>query len=120
MQVPYPQYIAQAGSNIRNPALSGNLQNETGIGFFQQFLPNLVSLALIVGALIFFFVLILGAIQWITSGGDKANTEAARGKITAGLVGIIILFSVFALVKVAEGFFGVNITNIDIGPLILR
>ena len=110
-------YLAQ----ITNPAL-GNLDNPSnrGIGFFQQLIPALIGLAFVGGSLIFFFMLVLGAIQWITSGGDKAAVEGARGRITQALVGIILLFSVFAIVKLIETFFNINILSIDIGPLTIK
>lgn len=107
------------GNNLYNPAI-GNLGNNSGISFVQQLIPSLVGLAFVVGVLIFFFMLLLGAIQWISSGGDKAAVEGARGKITQALVGIIVLFSVFAIIKVVETFFGINILTLDIGPLIIK
>lgn len=106
-----------AQETIQNPALGPNLQGKTGIGFFQSFVPNLVGIAFVIGALVFFFVMIIGAIQWITSGGDKASLESARGKIVNAIVGFIILLAVFALLKVIEDFFAINILILDIGPL---
>jgi hypothetical protein len=106
-------------SGITNPGI-GNLNNNSGIGFFQQLIPSLIGLAFIVGAIVFFFMLILGAIQWITSGGDKNAVESARGRIGQALIGIIILFSVFAIVKVVENIFGINILMLDITPLIIH
>lgn len=100
---------------IENPV--GPLKGGTGLEFFQSFIPNLIGLSFIVGAVVFFFVMIVGAIQWITSGGDKAAIEAARGKISNAIVGFIILLAVFALLKVIEDFFGFNILTLDIGPL---
>jgi uncharacterized membrane protein YtjA (UPF0391 family) len=54
--------------------------------------------------LVFFFSLILvliylvwGGVQWITAGGDKAGLEAARGKITGAIVGLIIVAVAFAI-----------------------
>lgn len=102
---------------ITNPALGPNLQGKTGIEFFQDLLPRAVGLVFVIGAIIFFFIMLVGAIQWISSGGDKAAIEAARGKITNALVGIVILFAVFALMKLIEDFFGFNILTLDIGPL---
>ncbi len=106
---------------ITNPALSDNLQEilqtEGGIGFLQRLLPNLVGLIFVIGVIIFFFILVIGAIQWITSGGDKAAVEQARGKVVNALVGIVILFSSFAIIKLVESFFGTNILTLDIGPL---
>lgn len=54
--------------------------------------------------LVFFFSLMLvliylvwGGIQWITAGGDKAGLEAARGKITGAIVGLIVVAVAFAI-----------------------
>lgn len=109
-----------SGGIIKNPVLGPRLQGRTGLQFFQTFIPNLVTLALIIGTVIFLFILIIGAIQWISSGGDKNALEGARSKITNALIGIIILFAVFALLKVIENFFGIKILTLDIGPLIIK
>ena len=113
-------YPLNAGTNeITNPAL-GKLTNQTGVSFFQNLLPRLVTLGFIAGVLIFFFMLVMGAIQWISSGGDKQGLEAARGRITNALVGLIILFAAFAIVKLIESFFGISILTLDIASLIIQ
>lgn len=104
---------------IKNPIL-GNLSNETGVSFFQKLLPALVNLLLIGGVLVFFFILVTGAIQWISSGGDKQGIESARSKITNALIGIVILFAVFAVLKLIENFFHISILTLDINKLIIR
>lgn len=104
-------------SQITNPALGPSLQGESGLGFFQSFIPRMVGLAFVIGSLIFFFVMVIGAIQWISSGGDKAAIEGARGKISNAIIGFVILLAIFALLKVIEDFFGFNILTLDIGPL---
>jgi len=110
--------------NISNPAFSevlqGILSRDTSSTFFNIFLPKAITLILIVGVVIFLFMLIMGAIQWISSGGDKGGLEAARSKITNALIGIIILFSVFAVAKLIETFFGISILTLDIGSLIIK
>ncbi len=106
-------------SGINNPAL-GNLSNCDSVFFFSQLIQGLIGLAFVVGSVLFFFMLLIGAIQWITSGGDKGAVEAARGRVTQALIGIVVLFSVFAIIKLIEGFFGINILLIDIGPLIIK
>ena len=102
---------------ITNPALKESIREQEGITFFQKFLPNLLTLGLIIGAVFFFFILIVGAIQWISSGGDKNALEEAKHKITNAIVGMIILFSVFAILKLIENFFGISILTLDIGSL---
>lgn len=107
-------------AGINNPVLGPKLQGKTGLQFFQAFLPKLLTLGLIIGVLFFFFVLVVGAIQWISSGGDKNALEEAKHKITNAIVGIVILFSVFAILKLIENFFGVSILTLDIGSLVIQ
>ena len=45
-----------------------------------------LSLILILAGLSFFFILVVGGVKWILSGGDKAHTEGARNQITATLL----------------------------------
>ena len=106
-------------SEIKNPVLGTLGENGSGLSFFQGFIPGLIGLAFVAGTIIFFFILVLGAIQWISSGGDKQGLEAARGKITNAIIGIIILFSLFAILSLVETFFGIKIMALDIGPLVI-
>jgi len=68
-----------------------------------------ISAVLIVAAILFFFMLIFGGIRWIMSGGDKANTEAARGQVTAAIVGLIIVFSAWAIIQLLQTVFGIDL-----------
>lgn len=119
-----PDLPEESSGGITNPALGpglqGILEGEGGAGFLQRFLPALVNLFFIVGTVIFLFMLIWGAIAWISSGGDKAAIESARGRITAALVGIVVLLSTFAIIVVIESFFGVDILTLDISVLRIR
>ncbi len=102
---------------IKNPALGDSLNELSGEEFLAKLFPALVGWIFVVGTVGFFFMMIAGAIQWIFSGGDKGALEQAKGRITNALVGIILLFSTFAIISMIETFFGINILTIDIGPL---
>lgn len=104
-------------AQITNPALGPSLQEKSGVSFFQSAIPNMIGLAFVVGSLIFFFVMIVAAIQWITSGGDKQALESARGKLTNAIVGFVVLLLIFVILKVIQDFFGLDILSLDIGPL---
>lgn len=106
---------------LNNPALKGtSLQGKTGTSFFAAFLPKLIGVTLTIGVLIFFGVFLLGAIQWIMSGGDKQALEGARAKITNGIIGLVVLFIAFAVMQLIERFFGINVLTIDFGPLVIQ
>jgi len=59
-------------------------------------------------ALLVFLYLILGGIQWITSGGDKGKTEEARNKITAAVIGLIVLAAAYAVLQIMLSFLGIG------------
>lgn len=73
-----------------------------------------IRLILVIAALVFFFILVIGGIQWIVSGGDKAQTEGARGRITAALVGLVIVFAAWAIVQLINVFFGIDIFSLSL------
>jgi hypothetical protein len=102
---------------ITNPALGEGVRNLSGTEFFNKLLPNLISLSFVVGAIIFVAIIIVGAIQWIISGGDKAGIESARSKITNAIIGLVILLSLFAIIYVLENFFGIKLLELKINFL---
>ena len=87
-----------------------NLNNIT----ISSIISALIILVLIVAAIVFFFILVIGGIRYITSGGDKAQTEAARGQITAALIGLVIVFAAWAIISLVNAFFGINILSLDV------
>lgn len=60
-------------------------------------ISTLLSFVMALAALIVFLYLIWGGIEWITSGGDKSKTENARNKITAAVLGLIVLAASYAI-----------------------
>lgn len=94
---------------ITNTALSDILQGLTGAEFLSRLINVLIEVALIGGAVIFLFMLLWGGIGWMTSGGDKTATEAARGRVTSAVIGLALLLFAFAIIKLIGSLFGINL-----------
>lgn len=81
-------------------------------------IPNIVAgairLILVIAALVAFVFLIIGGIRWVTSGGDKEKTARAQQTLTAALVGLVIVFASWAIIKLIETFFGIQILTLEI------
>lgn len=78
-------------------------------GFFNDIgvlINGLLNFVMVLAALLVFGYLIWGGIEYITSGGDKGKTESARNKITAAVVGLIILAASYAILLLVLGFLG--------------
>lgn len=108
-----------AAENITNPALDSGLQgmlSPTDPGmFFQKAIPSLIGFGFMVGSIIFIFMLIIGGIQWITSGQDKAGLEAAKSRVTHALIGMAVLLSTYAILSILEAFFGMDLKVVNLG-----
>ncbi len=109
---------------ITNPALRETLQGFTAddnpAAFFDRLLPNLLTVAFIIGTLYFVYVIINSALHWILSQGDKQSLEGARHGVQNAFMGLIVLFSLYAVLNVLENFFGIDILTLDIAPLIIQ
>lgn len=86
-----------------------------------EVLTFIIRFFFIVAGLIALIYLLLGALAWITSGGNKESVDKAREKIQAALVGLILIFVVLALVAVIENIFfpgnsGLGITKPIVFP----
>lgn len=103
-------FLAQNTINLAPAAGFEALSNLS----FESLVSTAITFILIIAAVVFFFMLILGGLKWILSGGDKAQTEAARNQITAALVGLVIVFAAWAIAGIVNQIFQVNIFNITL------
>jgi hypothetical protein len=75
---------------------------------FQLFISQIIGVISIVAIIWFIFLLLTGGISYMSAGGDKGAVEAARKKITNGIIGLVItLFGIF-LVNLLGQFFGIQ------------
>jgi hypothetical protein len=72
-------------------------------------ISRVISVAFITAGILTFALLVMGGIEWLTSGGDKGKTENARNRITAAIVGLAIVAASWALMKLIAYFFGVDV-----------
>ncbi len=96
--------------NIDAPEQFSNLQNID----FGGLITIVITFAIIIAALAFFFMLVLGGVKWITSGGDKGKVESARSQITSALIGLVIVFAAWAILSIVENFFHVNLRSFNL------
>ena len=92
----------------------GPLGNPTGTGIntFNTFLSSVIGLMTLIAFIWFTFTLITGAIGIMNAGGDKAAIEAARKKITNGIVGVVIVISSIFILSLIGTIFGIPFLDI--------
>ncbi|MDD3679245.1 MAG: pilin [Candidatus Shapirobacteria bacterium] len=98
--VVYAQEIA-----IQPPDSAGTLNTIT----VENLISGTITLVFIAASLVFFFMLVAGGIKWMMAGGDKEKAGEARSQLTSALIGLIVIFLAWAISKLLETLFGVNI-----------
>lgn len=78
---------------------------------------NILTIVFSIAVLLVLFYLILGAFEWITSGGEKEGVGKARGKIINALIGLAILALAFLIVRIAGQLVNVNVFNLSLPAL---
>lgn len=108
-------FLSTVFAQANDLSITPDSQFDTPAGFeIGQIVSWAVTAVLVVAGLIFFFMLIIGGLRWILSGGDKAATESARGQITAALIGLVIVFSAWAIAQLINTIFGINILTLTV------
>jgi len=78
--------------------------------YFSRF----VSVAIEFGGIALFVMLLIGGFNYLTSGGNPQQAEAAKKTITYAIFGIVLLEMSFLILKLIQEFTGVNVTEFKI------
>ncbi len=73
-----------------------------------------LNLLMIVAVLFFFLSLITGGIKMMLSFGNKDKMDTARRQLVNAVIGIVLVFSAWAIASLVETFFGISLLNFDI------
>ena len=110
MAIAAPIYAADISITPKSGSSLESLKELTAGGI----ISGAISLILILVALVFFFILVIGGLKWITSGGDEKKVAAARAQITNALIGLVIVFAAWAIMSLIGTVFGISLTNLTI------
>lgn len=96
---------------IERPLVDGK---PVGFSTLGDFIQKTLTLSFMVAVIVVLAMLIWGAFEWITSGGDKEAVGKARGRIINALIGLAVLAIAFALFQVAGQFLGFNVLDFTV------
>lgn len=71
------------------------------------------GLALAIASVAALAYMVLGGFMWIIASGDKGKIDSAKQMITQGLIGLAVMVSVFAVFRIINYFFGLDITIVN-------
>lgn len=88
-------------------------QQDPGASALANFISTVIGVMTIIAFIWFIFQLFIGAVGWLSSGGDKARLQEAQKKITTSIIGLTIVISAIFLIKIIGVIFGIDILAIQ-------
>jgi len=96
-----PSDAYSQGSNTQAGALSN----------LELFISNIIGFITAIGGVFFVLYFVIGAFEWISSGGDKGKVEKARNRMMNGAIGLVILVASYAIIGLLGSFIGIDLLN---------
>lgn len=94
--------LAQSVSDVFGQVVPPDPIKNLGFGAkgLSNVLSKIIQLIYTVAAVLFVFMVIISAVQWILSGGDKEAVGNARKRLTYATIGIVLLAIAFVIIRV--------------------
>lgn len=89
----------------------GDKSGEAALGNLESFISNIIGFLTVLASLFFVIYFIIGAFQWITSGGDKGKLENARNRMMYGVLGMVIIVASYSILGLLSGLIGIDFLN---------
>lgn len=108
----YQEAFAQ-DLKVVQPSGTGIRPVGSGSSIIQKVYDSVITMIYSVAIVAFVVMLAWGALDIITSGGNKDKVQAGRKRITTAIIGITVLAFAFFIANVVGTIVGINVT----GPL---
>ena len=113
--IAHQQEINLGGFTPPTGAYSEGSAGDTGgagaLENMEKLISNMIGLLTVLASLMFVVYFILGAFEWISSGGDKGKLEKARNRMMYGVLGMIIIVGAYSLLGLLSGIIGIDFLN---------
>lgn len=87
--------------------LGGPEKDVATIGSLEPLFKNVATAVGSLAVVALFIMLIVGGFKFLFSGGDAKQMEAAKGTVTAAVLGIVVVAAAYLTIKLIGDFAGV-------------
>ncbi|KKQ91466.1 MAG: hypothetical protein UT14_C0011G0009 [Candidatus Shapirobacteria bacterium GW2011_GWE1_38_92] len=92
---------------INNPLLPNNDSVTNPVAYTSKAIQTIFTLFMIIGVLYFVWHIVFAGYHFIASDGDSKKISDAKTELTYAFVGITVIFSVYAILKLFGTVFGI-------------
>lgn len=93
--------VALAQTTITTDTLGLNYGTVTGLGTrdIRSTIASIINVALGLLGIVAVVIILAGGFRWMTAGGNEENVEKAKKLIIAGVIGLAIILSAYAIAR---------------------
>jgi hypothetical protein len=112
--------------NISGIGLLGNTAPHSdpsgAMTLFERILSNLIGALTVIASIWFLYQIILAAIAWIGSNGDKQNIQIAQKRLTNSFLGLFVTVAAYTVTALVgrflgmPGIFNISVTLMNLHP----
>jgi len=90
---------------VTNLDLGVNYGTYTGLGTkdVRETVSSIINVALGLLGIVAVVIILIGGFEWMTAGGNEEKTGEAKQRIFAGVIGLAIILSAYAIAKFVVG-----------------
>lgn len=92
-----------------NPLYIGNSEYRTQLSTPRGIISRALTFAFPLAGIILFVMILWGGFEMLSGASTKKSLDAGRERVTAALIGFILLFSSYWIAQIVEAVFGVRI-----------
>lgn len=92
--------LAQVGTDpFGTEVIAPELEPTFGTASLQVTIARIINVALSLLGIVAVVIILAGGFRWMTAGGNEENVEKAKKLIFAGVIGIAIILSAYAIAR---------------------
>jgi len=107
-------YLAQGHNpiGILQPQLSsGYVPSGNAASDMTKLISNILGILTIISGISFLFYFLIGAVNWITSGGDSSKAQAAKSIILNAVIGLAITAIAYPVAQLISTLLGIPLAK---------
>ena len=91
--------------------IPSQIQNASVASNPNAIIGTIINVIFIIVGLIFFVMLVIAGIQWVTSGAAEDKKSEAQKRLINAVIGVAIVAAAYLIVEIVAGLLGVNFTS---------
>lgn len=103
----FSSLVKPAYATICNPILNNCSQVTDPQGYTNNIIQTIIGVFFFVAVLYFLWYFVMGGYHLISSSGDPKKFETSKDQLVHALLGLAIVFSVFAILKLVGTVFNI-------------